>query len=269
MGAAIAPGDGASGGPRRAQPDFVALIPARLASTRLPDKPLADIGGQPMVVRVAERARAAGAQRVAIATDSERIAEAVRAAGHEAVMTAADHPSGTDRLAEAARLLGLAADTIVVNVQGDEPLIPPPLVRSVAARLADSPDAAIATAAHPIHDPEDWRNPNVVKAVLDREGRALLFSRAAIPFDRDGSEPVPACALRHIGLYAYRVGFLLAYPTLERAPIEALESLEQLRALWHGYRIVVEVTDEQPPPGVDTPADLERVRRIVSGGHPN
>jgi len=245
-------------------PDFVALIPARLASTRLPDKPLADIGGRPMVVRVAERAREAGAQRVAVATDSERIAEAVRQAGFEAVLTAADHPSGTDRLAEAARLLRLPAESIVVNVQGDEPLIPPALLRAVAARLAASPDCAIATAAHPIHERDDWLSPNVVKVVLDRAGRALLFSRATIPFDRDGSSPVPPGALRHIGLYAYRVGFLLAYPTLERAPIEALESLEQLRALWHGHRIAVEVIAGQPPPGVDTPADLERVRSLVA-----
>lgn len=248
---------------------FRVIIPARLRSTRLPGKMLADIAGKPMVAWVAERAAESGAEEVVVATDHADIADAMAALGWRVCTTSPSHATGTDRLAEAVELLRLPDDEIVVNVQGDEPLIPPPLVRSVAARLAASPDAAIATAAHPIHDPEDWRNPNVVKAVLDREGRALLFSRAAIPFDRDGSEPVPACALRHIGLYAYRVGFLLAYPTLERAPIEALESLEQLRALWHGYRIVVEVTDEQPPPGVDTPADLERVRRIVSGGHPN
>jgi 3-deoxy-manno-octulosonate cytidylyltransferase (CMP-KDO synthetase) len=247
-------------------PEFVALIPARLASTRLPDKPLADIGGKPMVVHVAAQARAAGASRVAVATDSDRIADAVRAAGHEAVLTAADHPSGTDRLAQAARLLGLAPETIVVNVQGDEPLIPPELIRAVAARLAAAPEAAIATAAHPIAEAAEFASPNVVKVVLDRAGRALLFSRAPIPHDRDGASPVPPGALRHIGLYAYRTAFLLAYPSLERAPIETLESLEQLRALWHGYPIVVEVTDAQPPPGVDTAADLERVRALVEGG---
>jgi 3-deoxy-manno-octulosonate cytidylyltransferase (CMP-KDO synthetase) len=247
-----------------AAPDFVALIPARLASTRLPDKALADIGGRPMVVRVAERARAAGASRVAVATDSERIARAASAAGFETVMTAADHPSGTDRLAEAAHVLGLPGDAIVVNVQGDEPLIPPALLRAVATRLAASPDCAMATAAHPIDDADDWANPNVVKVVLDRASRALLFSRSPIPFDREGGRPVSPGALRHIGLYAYRTDFLLAYPRLARAPIETLESLEQLRALWHGWRIAVEVTDEQPPPGVDTAADLERVRRIVA-----
>jgi 3-deoxy-manno-octulosonate cytidylyltransferase (CMP-KDO synthetase) len=248
---------------------FVALIPARLASTRLPDKPLADIGGSPMVVLVARRASEAGAKRVVVATDSERIAQAVREAGFEAVMTATDHPSGTDRLAEAARLLGLREDEIVVNVQGDEPLIDPALVRAVAARLAASPDCAMATAAHAIHDAADWSNPNVVKLVLDRSQRALLFSRSPIPFDRDGerngegdSAP-PAGALRHIGLYAYRTGFLLRYPQLERAPIEQLESLEQLRALWHGHRIVVEVAESAPAPGVDTEADLERVRRLL------
>jgi 3-deoxy-manno-octulosonate cytidylyltransferase (CMP-KDO synthetase) len=244
-------------------PGFIALIPARLASTRLPDKPLADIGGRPMVVHVADRARAAGASRVAVATDSERIADAVRAAGHEAVITSSDHPSGTDRLAEAAQRLGLAPDTIVVNVQGDEPLIPPALVRAVATRLASMPDAAIATAAHPIDDPSDFASPNVVKVVLDRAGRALLFSRAPIPHDRDGGNPVPPGALRHVGIYAYRAAFLLAYPSLARAPIETLESLEQLRALWHGYPIVVDVVASPPPGGVDTAADLERVRHAV------
>jgi 3-deoxy-manno-octulosonate cytidylyltransferase (CMP-KDO synthetase) len=245
-------------------PGFVALIPARLASTRLPDKALADIGGSPMVVLVARRARAAGAERVAVATDSERIAEAVRQAGFEAVMTSPDHPSGTDRLAEAARLLGLSDETIVVNVQGDEPLIAPALLRAVAARLAASPDCAMATAAHPIRDAAELANPNVVKVVLDRAGRALLFSRAPIPFDRDRTVTFPGHALRHIGLYAYRTRFLLAYPALERAPIEQLESLEQLRALWHGERIAVEVTDAAPAPGVDTPADLARVRALVA-----
>ncbi|MFP5405039.1 MAG: 3-deoxy-manno-octulosonate cytidylyltransferase [Gammaproteobacteria bacterium] len=243
---------------------FVALIPARLASTRLPDKPLADIGGRPMVVRVAERARLAGARLVAVATDSERISSAVREAGFEAVMTATDHPSGTDRLAEAVGLLGLDDDEIVVNIQGDEPLIPPTLVAAVAARLAASSQCAMTTAAHGIVDPEDWRNPNVVKVVLDRAGLALLFSRASIPFERDARTVVPPGALRHVGLYAYRAAFLRAYPALERAPIELLESLEQLRALWHGYRIAVELAEDPPPPGVDTQADLDRVRAIVA-----
>lgn len=246
-------------------PAFIALIPARLASTRLPDKPLADIGGRPMIVRVAERARLAGAGQVVVATDSERIASAVREAGFDAIMTERAHPSGTDRLAEAALRLGLEDDDIVVNIQGDEPLIPPALVRAVAGRLSASPQCAMATAAHVITDVADWRNPNVVKVALDRNGLALLFSRASIPFDRDGRAPVPPGALRHIGLYAYRAAFLRSYPALERAPIEILESLEQLRALWHGYRIAVEVTADEPPPGVDTLADLTRVRDFFAG----
>jgi 3-deoxy-manno-octulosonate cytidylyltransferase (CMP-KDO synthetase) len=254
--------------------DFVALIPARLASTRLPDKPLADIAGQPMVVRVAECAARSGARRVAVATDSERIAQAVRGAGFEAVLTRADHPSGTDRLAEAALLMGLDDDTIVVNVQGDEPLMPPGLIAAVAARLVESSDCAIATAAHPITDRADYLSPHVVKVVTDRRGRALYFSRAAIPFERDAppsagaapEQPVSSglaqagLPLRHLGIYAYRVGFLRRYPLLEPAPIERLESLEQLRALWHGEAIAVHRAAQAPAAGVDTPADLERVR---------
>ena len=262
-----------------AAPDtgFVALIPARLGSTRLPDKPLADLAGKPMVVRVAERARAAGARRVAIATDAPRIAEAAAAAGFEAVMTRADHPSGTDRLAEAAQRLGLDDSEIVVNVQGDEPLIPPPLLRAVAARLAASPQCAIATAAYPIDELADLLDPNVVKVVCDRAGQAMYFSRAPIPFERDALAGFPqrlparlpaglraaGLPLRHIGLYAYRVAFLTAFPTLARAPLEALEALEQLRALWHGHRIAVLVADGAPPPGVDTAADLARVRALL------
>jgi len=259
---------------------FVALIPARLGSTRLPDKPLADLAGKPMVVRVAERARAAGARRVAIATDAPRIAEAAAAAGFEAVMTRADHPSGTDRLAEAAQRLGLDDSEIVVNVQGDEPLIPPPLLRAVAARLAASPECAIATAAYPIDELADLLDPNVVKVVCDRAGHAMYFSRAPIPFERDALPGFPqrlparlpaglraaGLPLRHIGLYAYRVSFLAAFPTLARAPLEALEALEQLRALWHGHRITVLVADQAPPPGVDTAADLARVRALLEDG---
>jgi 3-deoxy-manno-octulosonate cytidylyltransferase (CMP-KDO synthetase) len=259
--------------------DFVALIPARLASTRLPDKPLADLAGKPMVVRVAERAVEAGASLVAVATDSQRIADAVVAAGFEAVITRADHASGTDRLAEAARLLGLDEQRIVVNVQGDEPLVPPRLVRAVAAHLATSADCAIATAAHPIDDVAHFFDPNVVKVVCDRAGHALYFSRAPIPFERDAMTGFPGrlaarlpeglqaagLPLRHIGLYAYRAGFLDAYPTLTRSPLEALESLEQLRALWHGHRIAVIVTPEAPPAGVDTAADLDRVRLELTG----
>ncbi len=260
-------------------PDFVALIPARLASTRLPDKPLADIGGQPMVVRVAEQARASGARRVAVATDSERIAQTVRQAGFEAILTRADHASGTDRLAEAAEALGLGPTEIVVNVQGDEPLIPPPLIAAVARCLANSADCAMATAAHPIELEADLLNPNIVKVVTDAAGRALYFSRAPIPFERDrtpaAAAPAPApvspalaavrMPLRHIGLYAYRVSFLARFPHLPAAPIERLESLEQLRVLWHGLRIAVHLTEQAPPPGVDTPADLARARQAWAG----
>ncbi len=257
---------------------FVALIPARLASTRLPGKPLADLGGRPMVVRVAERAQAAGARRVVVAADSEAVLEAVRAHGIEALLTRTDHPSGTDRLAEAARLLGLDDDEIVVNVQGDEPLVPPELVAEVARLLARSPDSAIATAAHPIGALDEWLNPNVVKVVTDSTGHAAYFSRAPIPFARDALAGFPAALppalpeafvahppLRHIGLYAYRVAFLRAYPGLAQSPLECLESLEQLRALWHGHRIVVLPTRHAPPAGVDTPEDLERVRRVLRG----
>ncbi len=262
--------------------DFVALIPARMASTRLPDKPLADIGGRPMVVRVAECAAAAGAARIAVAVDSPRIAEVVREAGFEAILTRADHPSGTDRLAEAASALGLRDDQIVVNVQGDEPLIAPQLLRSVALRLDGSPDCSIATAAHPIDELAHYLDPNVVKVVCDRLWRALYFSRAPVPFERDALTGFPArlpaelplelhaagLPMRHIGLYAYRVSYLRAYSAMERSPLEALESLEQLRALWHGHRIAVFRTLEIPLPGVDTPADLERVRALWKSRQP-
>jgi 3-deoxy-manno-octulosonate cytidylyltransferase (CMP-KDO synthetase) len=257
---------------------FVALVPARMASTRLPGKPLADIGGQPMVVRVAEQALRSGASRVAIVTDAIEIAQAARAQGIEAIMTRADHPSGTDRLAEAVQALGLEDREIVVNVQGDEPLLPATLVAQVARALSNDGDAAIATAAHPIVSLADYLSPDVVKVTLDARGRAMTFSRAPLPWDRDGlSTPVgrhdgavptalreAGLPLRHIGLYAYRVSFLRAYRSLPRSPIEILESLEQLRALWHGFRIAVHVTEDAPPPGVDTPADLERIRATWS-----
>ena len=258
--------------------DFVALIPARMASTRLPGKPLADIGGLPMVVRVAHRARASGAARVAVATDDARVADAVRAHGIDALMTRADHPSGTDRLAEAADLLGLDDARIVVNVQGDEPLIPPGLVEGVARLLAERDDCAIATAAHPIDEVADWMSPSVVKVALDAQARALYFSRAPIPFARDALPGFPAALpaavpaalrgrlLRHVGLYAYRVSFLRAYRGLAPSPLESIEMLEQLRALWHGYRIAVLEAAQAPPAGVDTPADLDRVRREVAAG---
>ena len=251
---------------------FTVLIPARYASTRLPGKPLADIGGKPMVVRVAERALASGAARVAVATDDERVRAAVVAHGFAACMTRADHPTGTDRLAEAAAQLGLPDDAIVVNVQGDEPLLAPALIRAMADLLAAKPDAAIATACHPVADPVEAFSPNVVKVVLDRAGYALYFSRATIPWARDAfaarrdTLPAGLPLYRHYGLYAYRVGFLRAFPALAPAPIEQFEALEQLRALWHGYRIVVEVTTGTPAPGVDTPEDLERVRALYAAG---
>ena len=249
---------------------FTVLIPARLASTRLPDKPLADIAGKPMVVRVAERASRSGAARVVVATDSERIAQACAAHGVQAVMTRADHPSGSDRLAEACDRLALADSHIVVNVQGDEPLIEPTLIDAVADLLANRPQAAMSTAAHALASAEELRNPNVVKVVTDAQGLALYFSRAPIPWWRDGSAPgapqLPAApaALRHVGIYGYRAGFLRAFPTLPPAPVEQCEALEQLRALWHGHRIAVHVTDAAPGPGVDTPGDLERVRAIFA-----
>lgn len=246
---------------------YTVLIPARLASTRLADKPLADIAGVPMVVRVAQRAAQSHASRVVVAADSPAIVDACRLHGIQAVLTRTDHPSGSDRLAEASRLLGLAPDHVVVNVQGDEPLIAPALIDAVAALLDQRPAASMSTAAHPIDAIADFVNPNVVKAVLDAAGMALYFSRAPVPWWRDGFAggvarlPTPA-PLRHIGIYGYRVSFLQQFPTLAQAPMEVCEALEQLRALWHGYRIAVHVTDETPGPGVDTPADLERVRLL-------
>jgi 3-deoxy-manno-octulosonate cytidylyltransferase (CMP-KDO synthetase) len=243
---------------------FVVIIPARLASTRLPNKPLADLGGKPMIVRVAERAQDSGAARIIVATDHADIAAACAAHGIEACMTRADHPSGTDRIAEVAQTLGLAPDAVVVNLQGDEPLLEPSLLAACAARIA--PDVPMATCAHPLADAADAFNPNVVKVVLDKGGRALYFSRATIPWHRDGfaatREALPAgyVPLRHIGLYAYSNAFLQRYPQLEPAPLESIEALEQLRVLWHGVPIAVHITDAAPHAGVDTPADLERVR---------
>jgi 3-deoxy-manno-octulosonate cytidylyltransferase (CMP-KDO synthetase) len=238
---------------------FHVVIPARYASSRFPGKPLAEIGGRPMVVHVCERARASGALQVAVATDDERIANAVRAAGHRVLMTRADHASGTDRLAEAAAQLGLAADAIVVNVQGDEPLIAPGLIAEVAAVLERSPQASMSTACHAIHDEASLANPNVVKVVLDAQGYALYFSRSRIPFPRDAAPET----YRHLGIYAYRAAFLAQYTQLAPSPLEIAEALEQLRALWHGFRIAVTVTDREVPPGVDTPSDLEAVRRLA------
>jgi 3-deoxy-manno-octulosonate cytidylyltransferase (CMP-KDO synthetase) len=239
---------------------FSVLIPARYASTRFPGKPLADLAGKPMVVHVCERARDSGAAPVCVATDDPRIAEAVRAHGFEARMTRAEHATGTERIAEAAGALGLAAEAIVVNVQGDEPLIVPALIARVAAALAARPDADVATACQPIHDAREFANPNVVNAVLDAKGDALYFSRAGIPFPRDGGAPQ---GYRHVGLYAYRVEFLRRYAKLPPAPLEAIEQLEQLRVLWHGYRIATVIEQGAIPPGVDTPADLDAVLRML------
>ena len=250
---------------------FTVVIPARLASTRLPNKPLADIGGAPMVVRTAQRALLSGADRVVIATDSPEVIEKCADFGMATVLTRADHPSGSDRLAEACNLLELHDDALVVNVQGDEPLIDPALIDAVAQLLADRPDCAMGTAAHAIEELADFLNPNIVKVVLDARQTALYFSRSPIPAGRDfagqawwkaGSDlPKP---LRHIGIYGYRVGFLKRFPALPQAPMEQLESLEQLRALWHGYRIAVHITHNPPGLGVDTPEDLVEARRLFS-----
>jgi len=252
--------------------DFVVIVPARLASTRLPRKPLADLAGEPMVVRVARRASASGASRVVVATDSDEVLAACRHFDVAAVLTRADHPTGTDRLAEAADALQLTDETIVANVQGDEPLLPPEVVGRVAGLLAQRQDCAMATAAHPLADAAEFFNPNVVKVVTDTTGRALLFSRAPIPWARDAfaatRDRLPGAfpAWRHVGLYAYRAGFLRRFPTLPRPPIEEQENLEQLRVLWHGFGIAVLPLAERLPPGVDTPEDLEKVRALLAGG---
>ena len=252
--------------------EFFAVIPARFASTRLPGKPLADIHGKPMVVRVAERAQASGATGVHVATDHDGVAAAVGAHGFQVVMTSPACASGTDRLAEVADKMGWPDEVVVVNVQGDEPLIDPALIRATAQALFDHPAASMATVSHRIHDAAEAFNPNVVKVVTDKDGYALYFSRAPIPWARDdwagGARPdelpegLPM--QRHIGLYAYRVGFLKAYPGLRQPAIELHESLEQLRALWHGFRIIVIESAEPIAPGVDTQEDLEKVRALLA-----
>ena len=246
---------------------YTVIVPARLASTRLPNKPLADIHGLPMVVRVAQRAALSNASQVVVAADSIEIVQACQAHGVRAMLTQVDHPSGSDRLAEASALLGLKPHDVVVNVQGDEPLINPELINQVAELLVQRPSASMSTAAHEIHELAEFTNPNVVKVVIDQSQLALYFSRAPIPWWRDsfanGIQPLPQPApLRHIGIYAYRVGFLQSFPTLQAAPIETGEALEQLRALWHGHKIAVHITPDVPGPGVDTPEDLERVRAL-------
>ena len=260
---------------------FHVLIPARLASARLPNKPLADIGGAPMVVRVAQQALRSQAAQVVVAADSAAIADACAAHGIRAVLTDPDHPSGSDRLAQACALLGLDGDAMVVNVQGDEPLIDPALINAVAQVLAHTPQASMGTAAHPVHNLQDYQNPNVVKVVCNAQGLAHYFSRAPIPHARDhagqawwqgaAAQAAPSVAalhgfapLRHIGIYSYRAGFLRQFPGLSQAPTETVEALEQLRALWHGHRIAVHIAAQPPGPGVDTLTDLERVRALLA-----
>lgn len=249
---------------------FTVLIPARLASSRLPNKPLAEIHNVPMVVRVAQRASQSSAARVVVAADSPEIVAACQVHGVAALLTRTDHTSGSDRLAEACSLLGLGAQDIVVNVQGDEPLIDPALIDAVAALLESRSDCTMSSAAHAIDQLSDFLSPHVVKVVLDAQNTALYFSRAPIPVGRDfngqawwasSSLPKP---LRHVGIYGYRVGFLQTFPSLPQAPLEQLESLEQLRALWHGHRIAVHIALQPPGTGVDTPEDLERVRRLLA-----
>lgn len=249
---------------------FTVLIPARMASQRLPGKPLADIAGLPMVVRVARRAAQSAARSVLVATDDERIVQTCTAHGVQALLTRADHASGSDRLAEACARIGLDGDDIVVNVQGDEPLIDPDLIDAVAALLPSRPEASMGTAAQAITAPADYASPHVVKLVLDASGLAQYFSRAPIPCARDcaaapwwqGAAPAGFAPLRHIGIYSYRAGFLRQFPLLAPAPAEAVEALEQLRALWHGRRIAVHLSAGAAGPGVDTPEDLERVRGL-------
>ncbi|PAU72806.1 3-deoxy-manno-octulosonate cytidylyltransferase [Vreelandella alkaliphila] len=252
-----------------AKTEFIAVVPARFGSSRLPGKPLLDIAGEPMVAHVWRRACQSQASRVVVATDDPRIRDAMLPYGADVVMTRADHPSGTDRLAEVAEQLELSDDTLVVNVQGDEPLIPPALIDQVAMRLAEDREAAIATLAEPITDVETLFNANVVKVVRSLQGRALYFSRAPIPWDREQFKVQPALLatdawLRHIGIYAYRASFLAAYRELAPSSLEQLEQLEQLRALQHGYAIQVALASTINPPGVDTPEDLARVRALLA-----
>ena len=249
---------------------FVVVIPARYASSRFPGKALADIAGKPMIVRVAERAAQSGASAVYVATDDPRIESATRAHGFESIATGAGHATGTDRIAEAVGKLALDEDSIVVNVQGDEPLIDPRLIADVASTLDKAGEAAVSTACHPIRDGAEISSPNVVKVVLDAMGNALYFSRAPIPYARDawsgaggvGNAPAGLPCYRHIGIYGYRAGFLRKYSHLDPSPLEAFEALEQLRVLWHGYRIAVAISETASPPGVDTPEDLEKVRKL-------
>ncbi|MDY0886526.1 3-deoxy-manno-octulosonate cytidylyltransferase [Kosakonia sp. CFBP8986] len=246
---------------------FVVIIPARYASTRLPGKPLVDINGKPMVVHVLERARESGAERIIVATDNEEVREAVQAVGGEVCMTRADHQSGTERLAEVVEKCGFSDETVIVNVQGDEPMIPPAIIRQVADNLAARRDVGMATLAVPIESAEEAFNPNAVKVVMDAQGYALYFSRATIPWDRDrfaaSRETIGDSFLRHIGIYGYRAGFIRRYVSWQTSPLEQIEMLEQLRVLWYGEKIHVDVASVVPGTGVDTPEDLERVRQAM------
>jgi len=241
---------------------FKVVIPARYASSRLPGKPLLDIAGKPMVIRVAEQAQKSGAEAVVIATDFDKIVQVAEEHHVDAVMTRVDHQSGTDRIAEVAQNLNWDNDDIVVNVQGDEPLIDPALIQEVALTLAHSRDAVMATACHAIHDEASMLNPNVVKVVMDADGNAMYFSRSPIPYPRDEAHKKSLKAHRHIGIYAYRVGFLKQYAELSVTQLEQIESLEQLRVLHHGYKIAITVTVHAPATGVDTQADLDYVRSV-------
>lgn len=249
---------------------FVVVIPARFASTRFPGKALAQLDGKPMVAHVIDRARESGADEVIVATDDQRIADAVASCNCPVAMTRNDHATGTDRIAEVVTQRGWPDDIVIVNAQGDEPLLPPALVRSVAGTLEECPQAAIATACHPIENVTEFMDPNAVKVVFDENRYALYFSRAPIPWPRDafasGASRLPddLPAYRHIGIYAYRCAFLRAYASLSQAALERYESLEQLRALVHGYKIAISVQEHAPPPGIDTPDDLERVRGRIT-----
>ncbi|RBM70348.1 3-deoxy-manno-octulosonate cytidylyltransferase [Vibrio tarriae] len=249
---------------------FTVVIPARYQSTRLPGKPLADIGGKPMIQWVYEQAMQAGADRVIIATDDERVEQAVQAFSGVVCMTSPNHQSGTERLAEVVAKMAIPADHIVVNVQGDEPLIPPAIIRQVADNLAAC-SAPMATLAVEIEDEAEVFNPNAVKVIIDKNGYALYFSRATIPWDRDNfakaDKAIVQPLLRHIGIYAYRAGFINTYLDWQPSQLEKIECLEQLRVLWHGEKIHVAVALEAPPAGVDTPEDLEVVRKFVAQQH--
>lgn len=246
----------------------VLVIPARYASTRLPGKPLRLLAGKPMIQHVFERAQEAaetvGFENIVIATDDQRIQQASEGFGATVCMTSSEHETGSDRLAEVVAINGWSDDTIVVNLQGDEPLTPINNLKQVAENLSNNPEASIATLATPLTGDKEYTDPNVVKVVADKNGMALYFSRASIPFQRDVGDDISHFALRHIGIYAYRAGYLKSFAQMEPCQIEQLEKLEQLRAMWYGARIHVEVAQQIPGHGVDTEADLEAVEKILA-----